>query len=118
MNLYNLIDTLSDDLPKLQYTLWCIKESLRLYSPVFNIFRRLTRNVELDSYLIPRGDKENSACKQFLSDARGYAILNSFFMYMHAGAWVVIDLLAIHWCSEIWDDPKVSIFVFYFLQNI
>ena len=45
----------SEDLSKLQYTTWCIKESLRRFSPVFNVYRRLTEDFELDGYLVPKG---------------------------------------------------------------
>lgn len=46
---------LSDDLPNLQYTLWCIKEALRLYPPVPRVFRGLTEDIEIDGYVIPKG---------------------------------------------------------------
>ena len=45
----------SDDMSKLQYTHWCIKESLRLFPPVFNVFRELTQDVELGGFLVPKG---------------------------------------------------------------
>ena len=45
----------SEDLPSLQYTLWCIKEALRLYPPVPRIFRGLVEDIEIDGYVIPKG---------------------------------------------------------------
>ena len=45
----------SEDLPSLQYTLWCIKEALRLYPPVPKIFRGLVEDIEVDGYVIPKG---------------------------------------------------------------
>ena len=50
-----LLSVSSEDLSQLQYTLWCIKEALRLYPPVFNVFRELTEDVQLGEYLIPKG---------------------------------------------------------------
>ena len=39
----------SDDLKELKYTQWCIKEAMRLYPPVYNIFRKES------GYHIPKG---------------------------------------------------------------
>ncbi|KAL5509302.1 hypothetical protein EMCRGX_G004644 [Ephydatia muelleri] len=39
------------DLPKLQYTHWCIKEAMRLYPPVFQVFRDLGEDMMLQGHL-------------------------------------------------------------------
>ena len=44
-----------DDLKELKYTLWCIKEAMRLYPPVFIFFREASEDLELDGYIIPKG---------------------------------------------------------------
>ena len=44
-----------DDLKELKYTQWCIKEALRLYPPVFQIFRETAEDMELDGHSIPKG---------------------------------------------------------------
>ena len=44
-----------DDLKDLKYTQWCIKEAMRLYPPVFQFYRTLLEDVEVDGYLIPKG---------------------------------------------------------------
>ena len=51
---YNAI-IFSEDLSKLQYLTWCIKESMRRYPPVFMVYRRITQDVEIDGYVIPKG---------------------------------------------------------------
>ena len=43
-----------DDLKELNYTTWCIKEAMRLYPPVFDLFRVTTEDIELDGYVIPK----------------------------------------------------------------
>ena len=43
-----------DDIKDLKYTSWCIKEAMRLYPPVFQVFRRSSEDIELDGYLIPK----------------------------------------------------------------
>ena len=43
-----------DDLKDLKYTQWCIKEAMRLYPPVFQVYRRSSEDIELDGYLIPK----------------------------------------------------------------
>ena len=45
----------SADLPKLQYTHWCIKEAMRLYPPVFQVFRDLGEDMMLQGHLVPKG---------------------------------------------------------------
>ena len=45
----------SDDLPKLQYTQCCIKESMRLRPPVHNVFRQLAEDTYIGNYYIPKG---------------------------------------------------------------
>ena len=45
----------SEDLSKLKYVHWCIKEGLRHYPPVYSIFRDLPEDMELDGHAIPRG---------------------------------------------------------------
>ena len=44
-----------DDLKDLKYTLWCIKEAMRLYPPVFFIARKAASDLELDGHMIPKG---------------------------------------------------------------
>ncbi|XP_064404150.1 ultra-long-chain fatty acid omega-hydroxylase-like [Halichondria panicea] len=49
-------DTLDyDDLKELKYTQWAIKEAMRLYPPVFFIFRKATEEMILDGHIIPKG---------------------------------------------------------------
>jgi cytochrome P450 len=43
-----------DDLKKLNYTTWCIKEAMRLYPPVFEVIRVTTEDTELDDHVIPK----------------------------------------------------------------
>ena len=52
-----------DDLKDLKYTQWCIKETMRLYPPVFFVVRRLSSDTELDGYLIPEGTSVNVAIR-------------------------------------------------------
>jgi cytochrome P450 len=44
-----------DDLPDLQYTLWVVQESLRLYPPAWMISRKAIEEDEWNGYLIPAG---------------------------------------------------------------
>ena len=43
-----------DDLKDLNYTQWCIKEAMRLYPPVFQVYRRSPEDIKLDGHLIPK----------------------------------------------------------------
>ncbi len=43
-----------DDLKNLKYTLWCIKEAMRLYPPVFCFYRETTQDITLSNNLIPK----------------------------------------------------------------
>ena len=44
-----------DDLKKLKYTQWCIKEAMRLYPPAVFVSRQTSESLELDGYEIPKG---------------------------------------------------------------
>ena len=44
-----------DDLKELKYTQWCIKESMRLYPPVFIIFREASKEIEIGGHKVPKG---------------------------------------------------------------
>ena len=43
-----------DDLNHLNYTMWCIKEAMRLYPPVFSFYRNTSEEVEIGKYVIPK----------------------------------------------------------------
>ena len=43
-----------EDISKLPYTQWVLKESMRLYPPVVLLARSLTQDYDLDGYLIPK----------------------------------------------------------------
>nr|WP_266083141.1 cytochrome P450 [Haladaptatus caseinilyticus] len=43
------------DLPKLEYTKWVVEEAMRLYPPVWTIFREPIEDVEIGDYTIPKG---------------------------------------------------------------
>eukprot|EP00731_Ephydatia_muelleri_P013306 Em0007g616a len=66
------------DLPKLQYTHWCIKEAMRLYPPVQHIYRNANEDILLQGYLVPRG------------------------------SWLMISVMDIHRCPEFWENPMAS----------
>ena len=44
-----------EDLKHLSYTMWCIKEAMRLYPPVFNFFRKTTKEIRVGEYVLPKG---------------------------------------------------------------
>ena len=44
-----------EDLKELKYTQMCIKEAMRLYPPVFVIFRQCSREIEIDGKKVPKG---------------------------------------------------------------
>ena len=44
-----------DDLSKLEYVGMCIKESLRLFSPVIAVGRKMSRSVTFDGHVMPKG---------------------------------------------------------------
>ena len=44
-----------EDLKELKYTQWCIKEAMRLYPPVFLLFRETSREIEMGGRKIPKG---------------------------------------------------------------
>ncbi|XP_064416923.1 ultra-long-chain fatty acid omega-hydroxylase isoform X2 [Latimeria chalumnae] len=67
-----------DDLPKLEFTTMCIKESLRTHPPVTMTWRTLTKNVELpDGRTIPEGTH------------------------------VSIGIFAVHHHPAVWEEPEV-----------
>ena len=44
-----------EDLKDLKYTQWCIKEAMRIYPPVFLIFRETSREIDVEGRKIPKG---------------------------------------------------------------
>ncbi len=65
-----------DDLKELKYTQWCIKEAMRLYPPVPEVYRKVSEDVKLDDYLIPKGTQFS------------------------------IQIYAVHHNPEVWEDPE------------
>ena len=61
-----------DDLKELKYTQWCIKESMRLYPPVTDLFRVLSEDTEIEGVLIPKGTR---------------AIIKMFHYHRHPDFW-------------------------------
>ncbi len=43
------------DIPRLKYTRWVLDEAMRLYPPVYTMFRQATEDVELGGYTVPEG---------------------------------------------------------------
>ncbi len=43
------------DIPRLEYTRWVLDEAMRLYPPVYTMFRQATEDVELGGYTVPEG---------------------------------------------------------------
>ena len=43
-----------DDLSHLNYTMWCMKEAMRLYPPVFSFYRKTHKEVEIGQFVIPK----------------------------------------------------------------
>ena len=50
-----VFDCFRDDLPKLEYISLCIKESLRLFPPVFAVGRKMSKDVNFDGHVMPEG---------------------------------------------------------------
>ena len=48
-----------DDLNRLEYVGMCIKESLRLFPPVFAIGRETSQDVTFDGHVMPKGVSNN-----------------------------------------------------------
>ena len=44
-----------EDLKHINYTMWCIKEAMRLYPPVYGFSRKTTKEINLGEYVIPKG---------------------------------------------------------------
>ena len=65
-----------EDLKQLQYTLWCIKEALRIYTPVPNIGREADEDIEVCGHTIPKG------------------------------AEVAISMYSVHHHPDVWENPE------------
>jgi cytochrome P450 len=65
-----------DDLPKLKYTTMCIKEALRLHTPVPIIMRQTTQDMTIEGHFLP------------------------------ARTMVVIPLYVLHHNTEVWEEPE------------
>lgn len=50
-----LLSYFRDDLPSMPYLTMCIKEALRLHSPVPFIQRELTQDTDIDGHIAPAG---------------------------------------------------------------
>ena len=50
-----MLYTYRDDMNRLEYVSLCIKESLRLFPPVFAIGRELSQDVAFDGRVMPKG---------------------------------------------------------------
>ena len=48
-----------EDLKHLNYTMWCIKEAMRLYPPVPGFSRKTTKDIRVGEYVLPRGTNVN-----------------------------------------------------------
>ena len=65
-----------EDLKDLKYTHWCIKEAMRLYPPVYEVYRQLSKDTEIDGVVIPKDTK------------------------------VTISVRAVHRHPDIWQNPN------------
>ena len=65
-----------DDLKDLKYTLWCIKEAMRLYPPVIETNRLLSGDTELDGVVVPKGTR------------------------------VSVSIPTLHYHPDVWDNPN------------
>ena len=45
----------AEDLPRLRYTEWVVKESMRLFPPAYAVGREAVRDCEIGGYRVPRG---------------------------------------------------------------
>ena len=61
-----------EDLKKLKYTTWCIKEAMRLYPPATDFVRSTTQDRDIDGHMIPKGM---------------LVLLNTFLIHRHPDTW-------------------------------